>query len=207
MTGRAALVDRLRRGILAACWVPPAVLAHEAGHWIGYVLAGLPEPTIQYASSGFRDQPAFWNAVRAGDMALAETMGSVTGAGIAAFLGIAVSWGLMLGGAWLVRRPRVRIAAAAVVLASAVRFVPVGLFLVRGVAQHTDEAHVAQAMGLPGLLPVLILFGILLAALSIRTVARTIPVGDRRALLSDLVLGVIAGTVAWMGVVGPAILP
>lgn len=207
MTERRVLTDRLRRILLAALWVPPAVLLHEFGHWIGYALAGLPEPTIQYASSGFRHQPAFWNAVRAGDMALAETMGSVTGAGIAAFLGIAVSWSLMLGGAWIVRRPTVRMVAAAVVLASAVRFVPVGLFLLRGVAEHTDEAHVAQALSLPLLLPGLILLGIVLAAISILTVARNIPVRDRRALLSDLVIGVTAGTVAWMGLVGPALLP
>jgi hypothetical protein len=192
---------------VAACCVPPAVLLHEFGHWIGYILAGLPEPTVQYASSGFRHQPAFWTAVRAGDMALAETMGSVTGAGIAAFLGIAVSWGLMMGGAQLVRRPAIRIIAAAIVFASAVRFVPVGLFLLRGAAEHTDEAHVAQALSSPTLLPGLILIGIMLAVLSIRTVARNLPVGDRRALLSDLGAGVFAGTVAWIGFVGPALLP
>jgi len=192
---------------VAACCVPPAVLLHDFGPCVGFFLAGLPEPTVQYASSGFRHQPAFWTAVRAGDMALAETMGSVTGAGIAAFLGIAVSWGLMMGGAQLVRRPAIRIIAAAIVLASAVRFVPVGLFLLRGAAEHTDEAHVAQALSSPTLLPGLILLGIILAALSIRTVARNLPVGDRRALLSDLGAGVFAGTVAWMGFVGPALLP
>lgn len=207
MTERAALTDRLRRIALVALCVPPAVLLHEFGHWIGNALAGLPEPTLHYASTGFRNQPAFWTAVRTGDMALAETMGSVTGAGIAAFLGIAMSWGLMIGCAWLVRRPAVRIVAAAVVFASAVRFVPVGIFLVRGAAEHTDEAHVVQALSAPQLLPALILLGIGLAALSITTVVRSLPAGDRRSLLIDLVAGVITGTVLWMGVVGPALLP
>ena len=124
-----ALTARLRRTAVAASCVPPAVLLHEFGHWIGYVLAGIPDATVHYASSGFRNQPAFWNAVRDGDMALAGTMASVAGAGIAAFLGIAVSWGLMVGGALLVRRPAMRTVAAAMVFASAVRFVPVGLFL------------------------------------------------------------------------------
>lgn len=207
MSERVALTDRLRRTALAALCVPPAVLLHEFGHWIGYVLAGLPEPTVHYASSGFRSQRAFWNAVREGDFALAETMGSVTGAGIAAFLGIAISWALMLGGARLVRRPAATIVAAAVVLASAVRFLPVGLFLLRGAAQHTDEAHVAQALFSPAFVPGLILLGIALAAFSIVTVVRNLPGGGRRALLSDLVVGVTAGTVAWMGFVGPALLP
>lgn len=91
--------------------------------------------------------------------------------------------------------------------ASAVRFVPVGIFLIRGAAEHTDEAHVAQALSAPPLLPALILLGIVLAAVSIITVVRSLPVTDRRALLIDLVGGVIAGTVVWMGLVGPAMLP
>lgn len=207
MTERVTLTDRLRRIALAAVCVPPAVLLHEFGHWIGNVLAGLPEPTLHYASTGFRNQPAFWTAVRTGDMALAETMGSVTGAGIAAFLGIAISWGLMIGCAWLARRPAARIVAAAVVFASAVRFVPVGLFLMRGAAEHTDEAHVAQALLSPPFLPALIVLGIILATISIVTVVRNLPVVGRRAFLIDLVGGVIAGTVTWMGFVGPALLP
>lgn len=207
MAERMALTDRLRRIALAALCVPPAVLLHEFGHWVGNAMAGLSEPTLHYASTGFRNQPAFWTAVRTGDMALAETMGSVTGAGIAAFLGIAISWGLMIGCAWLVRTPTARIVAAAVVLASAVRFVPVGIFLIRGAAEHTDEAHVAQALSAPPLLSALIVLGIVLAAISIVTVVRSLPVGDRRALLIDLVGGVIAGTVVWMGFVGPALLP
>jgi hypothetical protein len=207
MAERVAFADRLRRTVLAAFCVPPAVLLHEFGHWIGNTLAGLPEPTLHYASSGFRNQPAFWNAVRSGDMALAETMGSVTGAGIAAFLGIAISWGLMIGGTWLVRRRIARIVAAAMVLASAVRFVPVGIMFIRGAAEHTDEAHVAQALSAPMLLSILVLLGITLAAISIITMVRSLPVGDRRALLIDLVAGVIAGTVVWLNFVGPALLP
>jgi hypothetical protein len=207
MSQRVPLTDRLRRISMAALCVPPAVLLHEFGHWIGNTLAGLPEPTIHYASSGFRNQPAFWNAVRAGDMALAETMGNVVGAGIGAFLGIAISWGLMIGGAWLVRRPAARIVAASLVLASAVRFIPVGIFLFRGAADHTDEAHVAQALSAPQFLPAFILFGIALAAICIVTVFRNLPLGDRRSLMSELVVGVIVGTVAWLGFIGPALLP
>jgi hypothetical protein len=127
MTESLTWMSRLRRFMAAALCVPPAVLLHEFGHWVGNTLAGLPEPTLHYASSGFRDQPAFWNAIRAGDMALAQTMGSVTGAGIGAFLGVAVTWGLMIGGVWLVRKPVVGIAAAALVLASAVRLLPVSI--------------------------------------------------------------------------------
>lgn len=207
MAERVALTDRLRRIAVAAVCVPPAVLLHEFGHWIGNALAGLPEPTLHYASTGFRNQPAFWTAVRTGDMALAETMGSVTGAGIAAWLGIAISWALMIGGAWLVRRPHIRVGAAAVALASSVRFVPVGIFLIQGAAEHTDEAHVAQALSAPPLVPILILLGIGLAALSIVTVVRRLPVADRRAFLIDVVGGVIVGTVVWMVAVGPALLP
>jgi len=86
MTPPLALTARLRRIALVAACVPPAVWLHELGHWLGYGLAGLPEPTVHYASSGFKDQPAFWSAVRAGDFALAETMGSLNGAALAAFL-------------------------------------------------------------------------------------------------------------------------
>lgn len=201
------LTDRLRRIAVAAACVPPAVLLHESGHWIGNTLAGLPDATIHYASTGFRNQPAFWNALRAGDMALAETMGSVTGAGIGAFLGIAMSWLLMIVGAWLVRRPALGIVAGAIVLASSVRFVPVSIMYARGAALHTDEAHVAQAFAVPSLLPALVLIGVALAVICIIAVFRNLPPTGRRALMIDLVVGVVAGTAAWLGFVGPALLP
>ncbi|MDX2220581.1 MAG: hypothetical protein SF172_16300 [Burkholderiales bacterium] len=204
------LKDRLRRIAIAAACVPPAVLLHELGHWVGNTLAGLPDATIHYASTGFRNQPAFWSALRAGDMALAETMGSVTGAGIGAFLGIAMSWVLMIAGAWLVGLPAIRtirVVAGAIVLASAVRFVPVGVMFFRGAAQHTDEAHVAQAFAVPALLPLLVLFGIALAITCIIATFRRLPADGRRALMIDLVIGVVLGTVAWLNFVGPAVLP
>lgn len=201
------LRDRARRAAAAALCVPPAVLLHEIGHWVGYLMAGLAEPTLHYASSGFRDQPAFWTAVRAGDLAQAEAIGSVAGAGVAAFLGIAMTWGLMLGGAWLVRHPALRVTAAAMVIASAVRFVPVGLFLFRGAAEHTDEAHVAQALAMPMLLPALVVLGIGLAIGSIVAAGRALPTGERGRLMADITAGVVAGTVAWLGFVGPALLP
>lgn len=207
MTSHTTLKERLRRIAIAVACVPPAVLLHELGHWVGNTMAGLPDATIHYASTGFRNQPAFWSALRAGDMALAESMGSVTGAGIAAFLGIAMSWVLMIAGAWLVRRPAIRLIAGAIVLASAVRFVPVGLMFVRGAAEHTDEAHVAQAFSVPALLPALVLFGIALAITCIIAMFRRLPVDGRRALTTDLVVGVVLGTVAWLNFVGPAVLP
>lgn len=207
MNSHATLENRLRRIAVAAACVPPAVLLHELGHWVGNTLAGLPDTTIHYASTGFRDQPAFWTALRAGDLALAETMGSVTGAGIGAFLGIAMSWLLMMTGAWFVRRTAFQTVAAAMVLASAVRFVPVGIMFSRGVAQHTDEAHVAQAFSAPMLLPALVLFGIGLAVACIITMIRRLPVEGRRGVVADLVVGVVLGTVAWLNVVGPALLP
>lgn len=207
MTQHATLADRLRRIALAVACVPPAVLLHELGHWVGNTLAGLPEATIHYASTGFRNQPAFWSALRAGDLTLAETMGSVTGAGIGAFLGVAMSWVLMIGGAWLVRHPAISIVAAAMVLASAVRFVPVSVLFFRGAAEHTDEAHVAQAFSVPLLLPVLVLFGIVLSTICITAVFRKLPLVGRLSLMADLVVGVVIGTVAWLGFVGPALLP
>lgn len=207
MTPHTTLKDRVRRIAIAAACVPPAVLLHELGHWVGNTMAGLPDATIHYASTGFRNQPAFWSALRAGDMALAESMGSVTGAGIAAFLGIAMSWVLMTAGAWLVRRPAMRLIAGAIVLASAVRFVPVGLMFARGAAEHTDEAHVAQAFSVPALLPALVLLGIALAITCIVAMFRRLPVDGRRALTTDLVVGVVLGTVAWLNFVGPAVLP
>lgn len=201
------LLDHLRSIAIAALCVPPAVLLHELGHWVGNTWAGLPDATIHFASTGFRHQPAFWSALRAGDVALAESMGSVSGAGIGAFLGIAMSWGLMIGGAWLIRHPSLRIVAGAMVFASAVRFVPVGIMFFRGAAEHTDEAHVAQAFSQPLLLPILVLFGITLSVACIATVVRQLPEAGRYAVALDLLVGVILGTVAWLGFVGPALLP
>jgi hypothetical protein len=96
---------------------------------------------------------------------------------------------------------------AAIVFASAVRFLPVGLFLVRGNAEHTDEAHVAQALLSPVFVWVFIPLGILIAAVSIAAVAGRLPPDGKRVMLFDLIAGVVIGTLAWMGFVGPAVLP
>jgi hypothetical protein len=79
--------------------------------------------------------------------------------------------------------------------------------LIRGAAEHTDEAHVAQALSAPLLLPALILIGVALATICIAAVVRSLPRAVRLVVMSDLVAGVVVGTVAWLGFVGPALLP
>jgi hypothetical protein len=93
----------------------------------------------------------------------------------------------------------------AIALGSAARFPLVLLLYALGRAEHTDEAHVSQALGVP----LALMFGIGAAFLVTVTVAGWRILQHRREahVALPLFAGVVAGTVLWIGIIGPAVLP
>jgi hypothetical protein len=189
--------------VVAALAVPPAVLLHEAGHYWTDRAFGV-ESSIHYASTGFPDEAEFWKLVRAGNHEGASKIADVRGAGWSALAGLLVSYGMIGLGVWGVRRSG-RLACLVLASAPAMRFPLVLPLALLGRSEHTDEAHVADALGVPpGLLWSV---GLLLLLAATVGVWGPLDGRGRARLVSAVWAGLAVGTVAWLGVLGPAMLP
>ena len=176
------------------------IQAHELGHLSGYVVFGLPEPTLDYASTGFVDQPEFWSRLQAGNLTGARALANIGHAGIAALLGPVVTY--LLIGLGLVTLARTgRLVGGAVAVCAAVRLpLILAAILVSG-GVHTDEAHVSQALLVPMWMMTLMTALALIIALggTWTLLART----GRQRLTLALAGGAAAGAGMWMGWLGP----
>ena len=189
---------------IAALLVPVAVLSHEAGHLAGYFAFNFPLPVLHYGSAGFQGEPDFWIAIRAGDLEAARQVGDIWAAGVSALWGLLVSYSLIvIGLAGLHFRGSVVLASLAV--ATAARFPLILLLVTLGRAEHTDEAHVTQALGVPFAI-MAILAGVFLVA-SVVGVYQIQKSAEREPVTTTIVAGVVLGVVAWMAWLGPLILP
>jgi hypothetical protein len=202
---RAGGVDTgLRALLLAIAIVPFSVLAHELAHHFSDSAFGFENPTLHYASSGFAREPEFWALVRAGDLAAAGDIAQVTHAGVSALSGLVISYLFVGLGLWGLARSGA-VAFLALAMSSAARFPLVLLLYAIGRFEHTDEAHVAQALGVPE--AALVGAGVIaLLAATLGGAALLRRSGRRRLVLPTLV-GVALGTVLWMGLLGPLVLP
>ena len=72
-------------------------------------------------------------------------------------------------------------------------------------AEHTDEAHVTQALGVPFAI-MAVLAGVFLVA-SVVGVYQIQKSAEREPVTTAIVAGVVLGVVAWMAWLGPLILP
>ena len=194
-----------RNLLLAAATVPVAVLLHEAGHVAGYVAYGLPDPSLHYASSGFAGQAEMWELLRRGDREGAEAIGSVRGAGLATVLAILISYVSALAGLWALHRRLWGVVPAAFALAAATRFPLIALAYAIGSPGGTDEAHVRLALGFPDL-PLMIL-GIAFMLATLAAVVRLAPEDSRGRFVAETAAGVLLGLGAYMGLLGPLLLP
>jgi hypothetical protein len=190
----------LTAAALSAVVLPLTIQAHELGHLSAYVLFGLPEPTLDYASTGFGDQPEFWRRLQAGDVTGARALANIGYTGVAALLGPLVTYVLIgLGLASLARTGRLVGAAVAVCAAARLPLILAAVLVSGGV--HTDEAHVSQAL----LVPMWTMTTVTALALCIALggtwtlLART----GRQKLTVALGVGAAAGAGVWMGWLGP----
>ena len=186
--------------MLSAVVLPLTIQAHELGHLSAYVLFGLSEPTLDYASTGFADQPEFWRRLQAGNVTGARALANIGHAGVGALFGPVVTY--MLIGLGLVSLARTgRLVGGAVAVCAAARLpLVLGAVLLSG-GVHTDEAHVSQALLVPMWMMTLVTALALFVALggTWTLLART----GRQKLTVALAVGAALGTGLWMGWLGP----
>ncbi len=190
--------------VVAAAMIPVAVLSHELGHLSGYFAFGFPSPVLHYGSSSFEGESEFWGALRDGDTAAANARVDVRAAGLCAAFGLLVSY-ITIGLGLLAFRRFGDMSALCLAVAAAARFPLILVLALLGRAEHTDEAHVAQALGLPFLALVMLA----VAALCLATIGsyRILPAANRGKLLAAILVGAAIGTITWLGLVGPLVLP
>jgi hypothetical protein len=196
------------------CWAswtalafPVAVLSHELAHYVAYRLFGFPGPALHYGSASHAVSSAFWQLMKAGDIAAASRLLPPWQAGVAAAAGLAASYLTVLA-CILVARRRPHPFVVGLGLIAAGRFigsVVVALMVLLGKRGNgSDEEHVAMTLPIPEAL--LHALGIAVLVVSwvvlLRIAAREIKRG-RLAVLA----GIVVGGVFYISVVGPWLLP
>ena len=186
--------------IWAAAFVPLAIVAHEAAHYVGYVIYDMPKPTLSYASGGFEGMREYWEMLREGRRADAEAIVPVGSVGMSALFGPLATIVMGLAGLWLLLT-RQSIIGAALAVAAFFRALPIALLYAMGNELHTDEAHIAITLGIPGMPIMLVQLGGLLVSLWLITRAFT-----WRSLVAVLAAS-SASLAIWMTALGPLVLP
>lgn len=106
----------------AAAAFPIAVLTHELGHFLVYLLLGLPGVELHSASVSFAGSEAFWEHIRAGDRARAAQIAPVAGVAAAIGAGLTISFITVLACTVLAWRGRTHPFIAGLGLAASLRF-------------------------------------------------------------------------------------
>jgi len=190
--------------------VPLAVLLHELGHVVFYLVFGFPDVVLHYSSATYATERTFWQLISRGNFAAAASTIPLWKAGIATAAGLLVTCVAALVSCFFAGRKNPNPLVFAFGIFAPVRFlagIPVLLAWLSGrpVRSGTDEAHLAALTGIP--LIVLIIAGLLFLALVWIWMVGRIPKDHRWVSLGGLVSGLSLGIVLYFWVIGPRLLP
>ena len=183
--------------------VPISVLLHELGHFGAYCAFGFDSPALHYASSGFPGDSEFWSHLQAGEKEQAMKIAGVTQMGIAALLGLLVSYAIVGIGIWIYVRFKFA-EGLCFAASSSARFPLVAMLFFFG-GKHHDEAHVQQALGIPEV--VLLIIGIACTIASTVLATYLLHRQSNAWKILPIIAGVVVGTACWMNGVGAFLIP
>jgi hypothetical protein len=194
---------RLFAAALATVLAPATILAHEAGHFLGYVVFGFPSPKLHYASAGWDGLREFTLHLQAGELVAAGSIANIGLSGITSAIGPLVTYLAIGTGLWALHRFE-SIGGAALAVAASARVI-VLLPVVTGQSQNSDEARVSQALSVPEM-PLHVL-GFAACIVAIGGSFVLLRRQGRARLLAPLIVGTVFGAGLWMGLLGPMVLP
>lgn len=212
---RPAVRGRVREAARWAAWslpaLPAAVLVHELAHMAWLVAFRVPGVRLHFAAVTHASHDAFWQLARAGRLEEAARVVPLAHIGTATAAGIVVSYATILAAAWHTTRRVPHPFVVALGLCATLRFRLGTQILERQLTtgdrspSGTDEGLVATVTGISE--PLLWGIGLAVAAVGIGAILRGL---WRRRLLGYLVpaaVGAVAGVIAYVGWLGPRLLP
>lgn len=190
----------LAAALWAALLMPLGIVAHEAAHYVGYLIYGMPDPSLSYSYSGFAGLRDFWTALKSGDREAAAAIADIQEVGVTALLGVLTTFTFGgIGLALLIARRSVF--GGALAFTSLFRFAAIGLLYAIGNPENSDEAHIAITLGIPGV--PLLLAGVFALLFTTWRLGRDLGLWAMLAIF-----GATLGSLAlWMGVLGPVLMP
>lgn len=194
----------------SAMAVPLAVLLHELGHLLAYLIFGFQGAALHYSSSTYSLEKVFWQQVYRGNLPAAASMIPLWKVGLATAFGVVITCSVTLVCLYIAARKSPHPLVVALGIFSPVRFVSGGPAILgwltgKPVRSGADEAHLATLTGVPKVL--LIAAGLLFLCFAWVWLVRSIPKQRRWISLGGLVLGLAAGGILYFRLVGPWLLP
>ena len=185
------------------------ILPHELGHYLVYLAIDVPNLALHYESVSW-DSQEFWEAVGREDYAAAAVSAPIWGVALALAAGPLVTYAMVAACCYGCDRWRLYPVLVAVGYLCPLRLLVALVHGVRVLLGHEpsasyDELRVAALTGIP--VQVLVAFGIIVVAISGAWLARYLPRGRRTVAVVSMLAGAVAGTVLYMGYVGPWLLP
>ena len=185
------------------------ILPHELGHYLVYLAIDVPNLALHYESVSW-DSQEFWEAVGREDYAAATVSAPIWGVALALAGGPLVTYAMVAACCYGCDRWRPYPVLVAVGYLCPLRIVVALMHGVRVLRGHDpsagyDELRVAALTGIP--VQVLVAFGIIVIAISGAWLARYLPRGRRTMAVVSILAGAGAGTVLYLGYVGPWLLP
>ena len=216
-------VARARTIAAAAVVFPAGVLLHEAAHYVAARAFGFRAVALHYGSVSYGHDDAFWHAIRTGHRDAARLLLDPAHVAVVSALGPLVTYAMLAACLWVAGRrgdasseptraePRARWSAVlGLGLATPLRsIVAAPILVIIALGRHgpsgTDEGQVTAITGVPELVFQLIGLGALLGGwyLLLRAAARL----GGRGYAARVLLGTILGAVAYIGLLGPRLLP
>jgi hypothetical protein len=205
----------LRRILRQIAWslpaLPVAVLGHELGHMVWLKLFRFDGVRLHFGAVSYLRQDDFWRLARHGRLDEAAQVVPLMHIGTATATGIAVSYATLLGCAYLSRGRDAHPFVFALGLAAALRFrigieiLPRLLTTADRSPSGTDEGLVSAVSGIPEAL--LWGVGLTVTAASWYVLFRALPRDSRVASLGSAIAGIALGAIAYVGWLGPLLLP
>lgn len=200
----------LRWSGASAIAVPLAVLLHELGHLLAYLIFGFQGAALHYSSSTYSLEIPFWQQVYRGNLPAAAAMIPLWKVGLATAAGLFTTCAVTVICCYLAARISPLPLVIGLGIFSSVRFlsgIPTILVWLSGkpVRSGTDEAHLARLTGVPVFL--LIAAGLIFLVLTCAWLVRSVPKQQRRISLVGLVVGLALGFLLYFRLIGPWLLP
>jgi hypothetical protein len=190
--------------------VPAAVILHEIGHLIAYLIFGFGGATLHYSSATYNNENTFWQLISRGDFGAAAAINPIWQAGMATAAGLIATVLVAAVCCYVAAKYNPHPLVIALGFFTPFRFLS-GLPVIFGALSgktmrpSSDEGHIALLSGIPVVLlsaaGICVLIGVWYLLI------KSIPRQQRPIAIGGLLTGTAIGFVLYFRFIGPWLLP